>query len=155
MKLWIAIAAIGTLGSCNMKKKDVPSVDIFAEQQALMNADISFSNKSMAEGMKQAYLEYIDSNGVLLRPGHMPIIGADAIDYLIQFNDTSYKLNWKPAHAEVSRSADLGYTYGLYALHPTNQDTTLYGTYVNIWKKQQDGSWKFVLGSANEGVDEE
>lgn len=108
---------------------------------------------SIEKGMKAAFIEFIDSNGVLLKPNQLPIVGADAIDYLIAQEDTGYTLNWQPHHAFVSQSADLGYTYGVYALHPNNVDTVLYGTYVSIWKKQANGAWKFVLDSGNDGVD--
>ncbi len=142
------------MASCQPKKDRVKTIDIAAEQETLMETDRDFSKMSVDKGMKNAFLEYIDSNGVLLRPNKMPIIGAQAIDYLIQINDTSYKFNWEPQKAVVAKSADLGYTYGLYAIHPSLQDTVIYGTYVSIWKKQEDGSWKFVLDTGNEGVDE-
>jgi len=103
--------------------------------------------------MKNAFIEYIDSNGVLLRPGHLPIIGANAIDYLIQQDDTGYTLSWEPRNAEVAKSGEMGYTYGIYAMRPKAKDTVIYGTYVSVWKKQQDGKWKLLLDTGNEGVD--
>ena len=152
MKIAVLAGIAFILFSCNtgeMKKKD-PA----AEKKALMDADRAFSKLSMEKGMKAAFIEFIDSNGVLLRPASMPIVGANAIDYLIRQNDSTYKMEWQPSHAEVSTNFDLGYTYGIYALHPSVQDTVLYGTYVSIWKKQGDGTWKFVLDSGNEGVGE-
>ena len=110
----------------------------------MMQADQHFSDLSEAKGMKAAFLEYIDSNGVLLRPDHIPVAGADAIDYLIATNDTGYQLTWHPKTAVIAASGDLGYTYGLYEIKPAVKDTVLYGTYVSIWKKQLDGKWKFV-----------
>ena len=119
-------------------------------KEEIIKADKTFSNMSRHQGMKKAFLEFIDDNGILLRPGHLPIIGADAIDFLSQANDTSYRLTWKPYAAEVSSSGDLGFTYGVYLL--TLPDTTVTGTYVSIWKKQIDGKWKFILDSGNEGI---
>lgn len=113
----------------------------------IMNADRAFSDMSRQVGMKKAFLQYIDNEGILLRPGHLPVVGADAIDYLSQLSDTAYTLSWKPTHAEIAKSGDLGYTYGIYQLKL--EDTTLSGTYVNIWKKENDGEWKFVLNSNN------
>jgi ketosteroid isomerase-like protein len=52
----------------------------------------------------------------------------------------------------VAAAADMAYTYGVYALHPKEIDTVLYGTYVSIWKKQSDGAWKFVLEAGNEEI---
>lgn len=118
----------------------------------LMDADRSFSKLSEEKGMKYAFLEYIDSNGVLLRPNQPPIIGADAVDFLIQQNDTTYTLKWEPKDGFLAQSGELGYTYGIYALLPTSKDTIIYGTYVSIWKKEASGKWKFVLDSGNEGI---
>jgi ketosteroid isomerase-like protein len=118
----------------------------------LLTTDRSFSELSEKEGIKIAYFEYIDSNGVLLRPNEMPIVGAEAIDYLAQQNDQDYSLTWDPQHAEVGASGDLGFTYGVYILKPRDYDTLFYGNYTNIWKKQPDGKWKLILNSGNEGL---
>ncbi|MEO7045199.1 MAG: hypothetical protein ABI091_07795 [Ferruginibacter sp.] len=154
MKITMPFVILIFLFSCTMKKKE-EAIDMSGEKAKLIQADKAFSDLSEKEGMKNAFLEYIDSNGVLLKPDHMPIIGANAIDYLIQVSDTAFTLNWQPQHAFVSKSADLGYTYGIYALHSNTKDTVLYGTYVSIWKKQADGKWKFVLDSGNEGIGDE
>jgi ketosteroid isomerase-like protein len=140
--------------ACNLftNKKSIAGPE---EKQKMMDADRAFSKLSVQKGMKNAFLEYIDSNGVLLRPNQFPIVGADAIDFLIQINDSTYTLQWEPKSGAIAQSGELGYTYGLYALKPSGKDTTIYGTYVSIWKKQSDGSWKFVLDSGNEGVGEE
>ena len=100
--------------------------------------------------MKKAFIEYIDEDGVLLRPNHLPIIGADAIDFLTQVNDSSYSLTWKPLTGSIASSGELGYTYGVYTVQL--KDTTLKGTYVSIWKKNTEGKWKFVLDAGNEGI---
>jgi ketosteroid isomerase-like protein len=152
-KILFFVIIIFSFAACNLftENKTVAGPD---EKQKMMDADRAFSKFSVEKGMKNAFLEYIDSNGVLLKPNQFPIVGADAIDYLIQENDSSYTLQWEPRNGAVAKSGELGYTYGLYALKPSGKDTTIYGTYVSIWKKQLDGSWKFVLDSGNEGVGE-
>ena len=150
MRLLFLLVVLSVFGC---KEKKAASFDSVNEKIILMQADKAFSDMSVDKGMKAAFIEFIDSNGVLLKPNHLPIVGANAIDYLIQENDTAYTLNWQPQNAFVSRSADLGYTYGVYALHPKKIDTIFYGTYVSIWKRQSDGKWKFVLDASNEGID--
>lgn len=122
-----------------------------ADAQEIINADKAFSDMSRQLGMKKAFIQYISKEGALLRPGHMPIVGADAIDFLSQINDTAYTISWVPSRGDIASSGDLGYTFGIYTL--VTADTTLKGTYVNVWKKQPDGDWKFVIDSGNEGVD--
>src|SRR5688572_17412455 len=114
------------------KEEKQTGINLNAEKIKLMETDRAFSKLSVENGMKAAFIEYIDSNGVLLKPGHSPIVGANAIDYLIQQNDTSYTLRWQPHNGFVSSSADFGYTYGIYALESKVADTVLYGTYVSI-----------------------
>ena len=153
-KFLLFTIALFAFTSCDFltTKKAVAGPD---EKKQMMDADRAFSKMSAEKGMKNAFMEYIDSNGVLLKPGLNPIIGADAIDYLSQMDDAAYKLEWQPKFGAVAKSGELGYTYGFYRLKPAGKDTVLFGTYVSIWKKQSDGSWKFVLDSGNEGVDEE
>ena len=134
--------------ACNTQTQ--VTVDKSANVQEIINADKEFSDMSRQLGMKKAFLQYISKEGVLLRPGFLPIVGADAIDYLSQVNDTAFKISWVPTHGEIANSGELGFTYGVYTL--ATADTTLKGTYVSIWKKQADGEWKFVLDSGNEGV---
>ncbi|RYF86239.1 MAG: hypothetical protein EOO03_12100 [Chitinophagaceae bacterium] len=140
------------LSACGCKQKKEAGANLVNEKIEVLKADQAFSDMCEAEGMKAAYMEYIDSNGVLIRPDHLPIVGADAIDFLLRQEDAGYTLKWQPQNAYVASAADLAYTYGVYALQPRQADTILYGTYVNIWKKQADGHWKFVLDAGNEGI---
>ena len=71
------------------------------------------------------------------------------------FSDSSYSLSWEPEYAEVSSSADFGYTVGRYESRRVGGDgVPLVGTgrYVTIWRRDSDGRWKVVLdiGSASE-----
>ena len=132
--------------SCNWQNQAPKAIS----PDEVMNADIAFADMSRQVGMKKAFLQYIDNEGTLLRPGRLPIVGADAIDFISVLSDTADMLSRKPMRAEIAKSGDLRYTYGTYELQL--KDTTIKGTYVNIWKKESDGEWKFVLNSNNPGV---
>jgi ketosteroid isomerase-like protein len=156
IKILLLIVSITTLSSCNFfTKKPKADTKLIDEKIKMMDADKAFSKLSAEKGMKTAFMEYIDSNGVLLRPNQLPIIGANAIDYLSQQDDKEYTLIWEPQGGTIAQSGELGYTYGVYKMKPKSVDTTLFGTYVSIWKKQDDGSWRFVLDSGNEGLNVE
>ncbi len=139
------------IGSCRLSTEQETKAGAIAKME-MLKADRDFSRLCEEKGMKTAFIEYIDSNGVLLRPNRLPIAGADAIDFLIQQSDTDYTMTWEPRNGAIARSGELGYTYGVYAIRPTNKDTVIYGTYVSIWKKEKDGTWKYVLDSGNEGI---
>ncbi len=137
------------LSSCKPKPALIKEVTV----DSLIDADIAFSDMSKEKGMKNAFIEFIDNEGLLLRPDHLPIKGAGAIDFLSQVDDTAYTLMWVPEGAQIAKDGDMGFTYGIYTLE--GEDTVFKGTYVNIWKKQRDGKWKFVMNSINQGISSE
>ena len=145
ISVFLFIAGI-CLCSCNEQAEK----SVYADTKEVLRADMQFSDMCRQIGMRKAFTQYMDNEGTLLRPDHLPIVGAEAINYISMLNDTSYILSWKPLHADIAVSGDLGYTYGVYEL--TLPDTTFKGTYVNIWKKEKDGEWKFVLNSDNPGL---
>jgi ketosteroid isomerase-like protein len=145
------ILTLFLMASCRQKndKNNKQYPELKAE---MIETDRAFSEMSKEVGMKKAFLEYIDSDGVLLRPNTMPLIGADAMDYISQADDTSYIMTWEPQGGSIAASGDLGYTYGVYSVQPKNKDTLIRGTYLSVWKKQKDGKWKFVVDTGNEGI---
>ncbi|MGE5107372.1 MAG: YybH family protein [Sphingobacteriales bacterium] len=124
------------------------------EIEELKNVDGEFSAYCRDSGMKKAFLEFLDDNGVLLRPNHYPMEGADALDFLSQFDDRDIEINWQPKDGDVSSSGDLGYTYGIYIVVNKKKRDTTQGTYVMVWKKQKSGTWKLVMDSGNNGLGE-
>ena len=82
-KILSLLITLSILSSCNFFKKSPKSANkLIDEKIKMMDADKAFSKLSEEKGMKSAFMEYIDSNGVLLRPNQLPIVGANAIDYL-------------------------------------------------------------------------
>ncbi len=150
MKYFLPLFFSGLLFfSCVVKKQDALAVTKFD----IMEADRAFSAMSETNGLRNAYIEFIDSNGVLLRPGNLPFVGGDAMDFISQSNDTTFTMTWEPKSATIATSGDMGYSYGVYSIKPATEDTVYYGTYVTIWKRQANGKWKFVLQSGNDGVE--
>ena len=117
-----------------------------------MDADRYFSKLSEQKGLKVAFIEYIDNNGVLLRPNALPLTQGNAMDFISRSDDTAFKMTWEPKSASIAASGDLGYSYGIYSLKQNDEDSIQYGTYITIWKRQPNGKWKFVLHSGNEGI---
>ena len=63
------------------------------------------------------------------------------------FADKNYIISWKALHADVSRSGDIGFTFGSYEDSFRGADGKLVkGTekFMCIWKKQKDGTWKAI-----------
>ncbi len=119
---------------------------------SMQQTDSDFSESAAANGFRKAFLEYMDEDGILLRDKHHPIMGGDAIKYISSINDSTFKLEWEPQGGDVAKSGDLGYTYGEYTLY--NDSAVQKGTYVTIWRKQENGKWKFVVDASTQGLED-
>nr|MBP6686989.1 nuclear transport factor 2 family protein [Lacibacter sp.] len=153
-KLSFALLCVVVFVSCSweFKKTDKPGKTAATDQQLqeMVDTDKAFSTASEKNGMKKAFLEFIADDAVLLRPGFLPIVEGDVIKFLNAQEDTSFTMTWEPRGADVASSGDMGFTYGVYKV--ATADTTLTGTYLNVWRKQEDGKWKFVIDTGNPGV---
>lgn len=130
-----------------------PSEDQIPDPNQLKVVDQAFSRLSEAKGMNHAFASYIDERGVILRNNSMPIVGKDkVVARLSQNADTTFRLTWEPMFADIARSGDLGYTYGTYLVASLEGDSLGAGTYVSIWKKDNEGNWKFVFDAGNDGL---
>lgn len=153
-KCLLLIFTVLSLLSCRTKKQQENTDDnASALRVEIMNADRAFSAMSEKKGLRNAYLDFIENDGVLLRPGTLPLAGGDAMDFITQSNDSSFVMTWEPKSASIAASGDLGYTYGVYSIRQVETDSVFFGSYVTIWKRQPNGKWKFVLQSGNEGVE--
>lgn len=57
-------------------------------------------------------------------------------------------LTWSAYFTDVSDDGTLGYNYGRYELHapgPDGKEVTRTGWFLTIWKRQPDGSWRYVM----------
>jgi ketosteroid isomerase-like protein len=119
----------------------------------LIKTDSSFSDMSEKEGMFKAFLFYVDDEGVILRDKSFPSIGKETLrNYYSGKSDTAFILSWEPVFEKISESGELGYTYGIWTNIEKASGEISQGTYVTIWQKQDDGSWKFVLDTGTSGL---
>ncbi len=117
-----------------------------SDVQALIATDESFSRMSVEKGLNAAFIFYAADSVVKLRDGDFPIIGKSEMTRIYTARpDSEMILQWRPVKAETGRSNDLGYTFGEWELYLKSKDTTMYGNYISIWRKQPDGTWKYVV----------
>ena len=126
-----------------------------AHADVLLNVDINFSEMSVKAGMQKAFLFYFSDKGVMLRDNAYPLVGKNSlISQFANRSDTSFVLSWEPVYARIAKSGDLGYTYGYYARTIKSTGVVSKGTYITIWEKQKDGTWKFVMDTGTNGLPE-
>ncbi|MBN2570940.1 MAG: hypothetical protein JXA68_02320 [Ignavibacteriales bacterium] len=127
--------------------------DTKSELQNIMNTDKAFSDFAQEKGLDLAFSEFADSNAIKLPGKGHPIKGKEKIKNSMPTFNKNLSLVWEPLMGEISQSCDLGYTLGKYVV--TVKDSSGiekkgYGYYVSIWKKQDNGSWKWIIDLGNE-----
>ena len=133
------------LGGC------MTEVDVTKENANLLKTDKEFAAKSQEVGPAEAFYLYMDNEGIQLPIHGNPIIGKQSIRERM-LSAGEYQLNWTPKKAEVSKSADMGWTWGTYiyqAKDENGENIQRQGKYLNVWKKQSDGSWKVAVDIGN------
>lgn len=146
IRIALAVLILSVPVACNTKVSDA---QILQWKEEIRETELAFSDLSEKEGVEAAFLAYAAGDAVLMRNNEL-IKGYDAIRGRFEANPadpSTVTLTWKPDFVEVSRSGDLGYTYGTYTLVTTdsigNRNTSS-GVFHTVWKRQPDGAWKFV-----------
>ena len=125
-----------------------------ANPTVLMEADRAFA-RATAERGTDGWVSHFAETGTMFRDGEI-VRGNEAIRALMgpAFATEGSGIAWEPTEADIAKSGDLGYTIGRFestAVGPDGQQSRRTGTYVTIWKKQADGTWKVAvdIGSNN------
>lgn len=116
-------------------------------QEEIRLVELEFTQMAAEKGIAEAFYFYADENAVLFR-NQLLIEGKEAIKtYLHKTDYNNVTLVWTPTKIEVAESGDLAYTYGDFVYSKKNEDGSVdsqKGIFHNVWKRQLDGSWKYV-----------
>ena len=115
--------------------------------QPVMDADRAF-NKATQQDRLEGWMSYMADNVVLFNLDP-PVVGKDAVRKFYEpvFGNPDSSLTWEPTTGEIQPSGKVGYTSGRYTLKmksPKGEVVERHGSYLTIWGKQKDGSWKVI-----------
>lgn len=104
----------------------------------VIGAERAFAARAGEVGWVPAFREFVAPDGQLAQPtGYV-----NAPEQLAATEDDGNRnLFWWPAFAAISRSGDLGFTTGAVSFDGAR---TPRGHYFTVWRRQPDGSWKWI-----------
>ena len=144
----VGTAALGlALAACAGKQNGAGAAE------GIRNADIAFA-KATAEHGVDGWTAWFADSGVMVIPGRN-VVGRAAIRTLMapELGDTTVALTWKPVSVEVSAGGTMGFSIGRWERTPRAGApagaAVRHGSYVTIWRKQGDGTWKVALDIGN------
>jgi len=122
-----------------------PDKDIAGYKAQIMKTENEFEAAAEKEGLASAFSRFADETAVISR-GRL-ITGKDSIRVFYEKSHSGIHLTWTPDFVDVAASGDIGYTYGRYlyeATDSTGKPVQSRGIFHTVWKRQPDGSWRFV-----------
>lgn len=117
-------------------------------KKEIEKAEKDFAQMAADKGIAEAFYSFAADDATIKRKNDSLIHGKEGIRnfYAAPFYKTA-SVKWAPDFVEVSAEGDLGYTYGKYVWQTkdsTGKMETFNGIFHTVWKKQADGSWKYV-----------
>lgn len=131
------------LSGCKPNKGDMMD----RAKKEIETTEKDFAALCRDQGIEAAFVKYAADDAVIHRDNKI-IKGKTAIREFYRSRPlTNASLNWIPEFITVSTSCDLGYTYGTFVFTSTDslgKTNEFKGIFHTVWKKQPDGTWRFV-----------
>ncbi len=146
---WCCAALVLIASACGQQLSPDSRI---TDEVTIRELDMKWAQAAAAKNLEET-VSYYDDDASLLPPNSSIQAGKAAVHAtwtgLLGSVDS---IAWQPNKIEVSRSSDLAYVIGVYQMKSKNaQGKTMddHGKYVEVWKKQSNGSWKVVADIFN------
>jgi ketosteroid isomerase-like protein len=145
--LWLALACRPTANGQQDSQQDL---------QSLLATDREWAKVAGDGRNADSVLAYWTEDARVVMPGAPILAGKPAIRGMVEgsMKTPGFHITWMPDSGAVSRSGDLGYTYGtneFTAPDSTGKLVTTRGRYLTVWRKDSDGRWRCVEDIASPG----
>jgi uncharacterized protein (TIGR02246 family) len=135
-----------TVGGC---QKPAAAADPDAVKNAIKADEKKWNDQFKAKDTESLVGHYAD-DAYFVAPGVKPADGLTPIRkaYANAMTDSAFSVNFASDKIDVSASGDMAYARGHFSEKYTDPKTgkamTDSGSYITVYKKQEDGSWKAV-----------
>jgi ketosteroid isomerase-like protein len=128
----VILVALVLAGCASAPRVDVP------DAAPVVAAERAFAARAGEVGWVPAFREFVAPDGQLLQPNGYANAPAELA---ATEDDGNRNLFWWPAFAGISRAGDFGFTTGAVSF---DEARTPRGHYFTVWRRQSDGSWKWI-----------
>lgn len=129
------------------------TIDVAAEKAAVEQALRDWVIASDQPGMlgAEGYASFMTEDVVWLPPNAPIVVGREAVmaGQAPMRAQSDFSLHFDAARVEVSAGGDLACGIGTYEISYTDPEGVLVhdiGKFMDVWRKQPDGSWKCIAG---------
>jgi ketosteroid isomerase-like protein len=125
-----------------------PKIDKEEIKQEIFRTEKAFEKMTAEKSVAEAFYFFADSAAVVNRGNDSLIRGKANIRNFYESRKAVRALvHWTPDFIDVSDCGTFGYTYGKYewkVIKDSGDTIVSRGVFHTVWKKQKDGSWKYV-----------
>lgn len=124
------------------------AVDKAAVKREVAALEDQFCAMAREKGVLAAFQHFAAPDVAFLDVDPRQLRGRDAVLARMKDFPKDATLTWSATFTDVSDDATLTYNYGRYELRakgPDGTERTSGGWFLTIWKKQPDGSWRYVM----------
>ena len=121
--------------------RDKAKAEIAATEKA-------FSAMAQTKGLLAAFEHFAAPDVAFVDTDPRKWRGLEAVRRRLGATPPDVTLTWSPLFVDVSADGTLGYDYGRYELRrkaADGQESVRGGFFLTIWKRQPDGSWRYVM----------
>jgi ketosteroid isomerase-like protein len=111
-----------------------------SEPTSVIEAEYAFAQSAKPLGVRGAFLKWLAPDSIICSPA--PVNGVVSTAAGDPNGDT---LEWYPARSQTAGSGDMGYTMGPWKYRSADGKAAAQGTFLSVWRKQPDNSWRVVL----------
>jgi ketosteroid isomerase-like protein len=133
------------LSGCTPKSKPKNLTYVKLE---IVKTEKDFEKLVAQKGLAEGFYQFADSTAVIKREHDTLITGKTNIkNYYLNPKYQNANVTWSPDAVFVSDAGDMASTYGKYEwtfVDTSGNKQVLKGIFHTVWKKQKDGSWKYI-----------
>ena len=142
-----SVAMLTFIGSCQLMRQKEP--DKATNEAALKKIDEEWSKAAGSKDVDKA-VSYYAPDAILLPPNAATTTGKESIRKIWKDMLTApgFSGGWTASKVEVANSGETGYASGTWDFKwkdAKGKATGDHGKFVEVWKKQSDGSWKCAV----------
>jgi ketosteroid isomerase-like protein len=146
MRTFLVLCGLAALAGC--QSAPAPPDTRAADAETIHQIEVQWSKDSEAH-LIEPMMSHYANDAVEYSPNSPVLRGKDAIrkGWTESFALPGFSLTWMPEKVEVAKSGELAYSRGPFVVKQTGKDgkpTERHGSYLTVWKKQADGTWKVI-----------
>lgn len=114
----------------------------------LIAAELAFSAMAQAKGILPAFEHFAAPDVAFIDTDPRKYRGLEAVRQRMAGTPPGTRLSWAPLFTDVSDDGTLGYNYGRFEARgsgPDGKEVVRGGFFLTIWKRQPDGTWRYVM----------